>query len=86
MMVRTQISLNSELHTRVRARATALGISLAEYFRRLVDRDLEELPRSVNRSIVFNLGASGGANIATEKDRMIGEATRAGKLRRPRAS
>ena len=81
MMVRTQISLNSELHTQVRARAAALGVSLAEYMRRLVDRDLAESPRSIDRSIVFDLGASGTSDIASQKDRMIGEATAAGKLR-----
>lgn len=81
MMVRTQISIDAEMHTRVRARAAALGISLAEYFRRLVDRDMAEMPRNVDRSIVFNLGASRGANIAMEKDRMIEEAIRAGKLK-----
>ena len=86
MMVRTQISIDAELHTRVRARAAALGISLAEYFRRLVDRDLAERSRSVDRSIVFNLGASGGADIAKEKDRMTGEAIGAGKLKRFRGS
>lgn len=86
MMVRTQISLNSELHTRVRARAAALGVSFAEYVRRLVDRDLAESPRSIDRSIIFDLGTSGKSDIASEKDRMIGEATVAGKLRHPAAS
>ena len=86
MMVRTQISLNSELHTRVRARAAALGVSLAEYMRRLVDNDLAESPRSIDRSIVFDLGTSGTSDIASKKDRMIGEATAAGKLRHSAAS
>lgn len=86
MMVRTQISIDAELHTRVRARAAALGISLAEYFRRLVDRDMAELPRSVDRSIVFNLGASRDSNVAKEKDRMIGEAIGAGKLKHSHGS
>lgn len=86
MMVRTQISINAELHTRVSARAAALGISLAEYFRRLVDRDLADLPNSVDRSIVFNLGTSRGADIATEKDRLIGQAIKAGKLKQSHGS
>ena len=86
MMVRTQISLNSELHTQVRARAAALGVSLAEYMRRLVDRDLADSPRSIDRSIVFDLGTSGTSDIASEKDRMIAEATAAGKLRHSAAS
>lgn len=86
MMVRTQISLNSELHTRVRVRATELGISLAEYVRRLVERDLADSPRSADRSVVFDLGTSQGADIASGKARMIGEATGAGKRRRSHAS
>lgn len=81
MMVRTQISLDSELHIRVRARALALGVSLAEYIRRLVDQDLAEKPRSVDRSIIFDLGASETSDIATQKDQMIADATAAGKLR-----
>ena len=81
-MVRTQISLNSELHTRIRARAAALDISLAEYIRRLVNQDLAESPRRIDRSIVFDLGSSEGTDIASEKARMIGEAIGAWKRRR----
>ncbi len=86
MMVRTQISLDSELHTRVRARAARLGVSLAEYIRRLVDRDLGEVQKQADRSIVFDLGASVGTDIASDKDRMIGQAFADGKRRRPGAS
>ena len=76
MMVRTQISLNSELHTKVRVRAAALGISIAEYMRRLVDQDLAgTLSRSCDPSIVFDLGTSKGADVASQKDQMIGAAT-----------
>ena len=81
MMVRTQIVLNSESHNRVRARAAGLGVSLAEYIRRLVDRDLADSPRQVDRATVFDLGRSKGTDIASEKDRMIGEATGAAKHR-----
>ena len=86
MMVRTQISLDSELHTQVRARAAGLGVSLAEYIRRLVDRDLADVPKPVDRSIVFDLGASAGTDIASDKDRMIGQAFGDGKRRRSGAS
>ena len=81
MMVRTQISLDSERHAQVRARAAALGISLAEYMRRLVDQDLAERPRGADRSVVLDLGSSRGTDIASDKARMIGEATAAGKRR-----
>lgn len=83
MMVRTQISLPSELHAQIRARASERGVSLAEYVRRLVARDLIDLPRSVNRSLVFDLGSSRGNDIASEKDRMIADAISAGKRRLP---
>ena len=81
MTVRTQIRLDPERHALARARAAALGISLAEYVRRLVDRDLAEQPRGVDRSVVFDLGTSGGTDIASQKASMIGEATGAGKRR-----
>ena len=81
-MVRTQISLDAELHARTRARAAALGVSLAEYIRRLVDQDLAAPPRSADRSVVFDLGTSLGTDVAADKRRMIGEATGAGKRRR----
>ena len=65
----------------VRARAADLGISLAEYIRRLVDRDLSQPPRNADRSLVFDLGSSGRTDIASEKTRMIAEATAARKRR-----
>lgn len=79
MMVRTQISLDSERHAEARARAAAHGISLAEYVRRLVDQDLAERPRGADRAVVFDLGESGGTDIASQKAQMIGEATGAAK-------
>ena len=79
MMVRTQISLDSERHAQLRARAAALGISLAEYVRRLVDQDFAEQPRGADRSVVFDLGTSRGTDISSQKSHMIGEATGARK-------
>ena len=81
MMVRTQIRLNSVLHKRIRTRAANLGVSLAEYIRRLIDQDLAGAPRQVDRAVVFDLGSSKGTDVASEKDFMIGEATRAVKHR-----
>lgn len=77
MMVRTQISLDSERHAQARARAAELGVSLAEYVRRLVDRDIARPPRRVDRSIVFDLGDGAPTDIARDKDRMIAEAVAA---------
>jgi hypothetical protein len=40
MMAKTQITLETEMQRRARQRANDLGVSLAEYFRRLLARDL----------------------------------------------
>jgi hypothetical protein len=42
MMTRTQITLEPELQKTARRRAAQLGVSLAEYVRRLIARDLAE--------------------------------------------
>jgi len=39
MMARTQITMQPEIQRRARQRASDLGVSLAEYVRRLVARD-----------------------------------------------
>ena len=73
-MTRTQLSLDREMLRRARQRAAQLGISLAEYVRRLVAEDLGERRPAVDPSVVFNLGSSGGSDIAAEKDAMIADA------------
>ena len=67
-------SEDTEGYARALARAADLGVSLAEYLRQLVDHDLARTPRRADPSIVFDLGSSGGSDIASDKDRMIGEA------------
>lgn len=75
MSERTQISMDPQLQRRAHAKATALGISFAEYVRRLVKRDLGEPKRKVDVSILFDLGASPEpTDIARDKDKMLGEA------------
>ncbi len=59
---------------RARSKASQLGISLAEYVRRLVAEDLDETAPGADPEKVFNLGSSGGSDIAREKDRMLEEA------------
>ena len=56
-----------------------VSYSLAGYVRRLVPNVLSESVPSADKSIVFDLGSSGGSDIATAKDRMIGEAIAARK-------
>lgn len=78
-MVRTQISLEPELRNSARRKAAALGISLAEYIRRLLVRDLAPPERVFDPSVVFDLGDSGGSDIAADKDRALGEAASGGR-------
>jgi hypothetical protein len=74
MMVRTQITLESELQSQARRRASEMGISLAEYVRRLVARDLARPGQKADVSSIFDLGSSGGSDISANKDAMIAEA------------
>jgi hypothetical protein len=83
MVTRTQITLDSEMQRRARRRASELGISLAEYLRGLVSRDLSRTETKLDVSCVFDLGHSDGSNIANHKDEMIGEAM-ASLRKRPR--
>ncbi len=84
MMARTQVTLEPEVQRRARQRAVDMGLSLAEYVRRLVTRDLGGFQQAVDPSAVFDLGASGESDVATKKDAMIAEAiaARRGKARR----
>jgi hypothetical protein len=77
MMARTQVSLDSELHRRARQRAAELGISFAEYVRRVVHEDLGEPDRRASPSLVLNLGRSGGTDIARDKDALVRQAAEA---------
>jgi hypothetical protein len=77
MMSRTQITLENEVQRRARQRASELGVSLAEYGRRLVVRDLARTEITIAVDRIFDLGSSGGADIARNKDSMIAEAVQA---------
>jgi len=67
--------MERQLQRRAQARAAALGISFAEYVRRLVTRDLGEPKRKVDVSILFDLrGSAEPTDIARDKDKMLGEA------------
>jgi hypothetical protein len=69
-----QISLLPEVHRRARARAADLGISVAEYVRRLIARDLGEQRVVSDPRALFDLGDSGGSDVARNKHRYVGEA------------
>ena len=81
MMSRTQISLDPEIQQRARQRAAELGVSFAEYVRRLVAKDLGEPELSTSPSVVFNLGSSGGSDVAREKDLMVADSIDAERTR-----
>lgn len=74
MMARTQITLEPEFQRRARQRASDLGVSLAEYIRRLVARDLGGAAAQAAPGQVFDLGNSGGSGIAKDKHGMIAQA------------
>jgi hypothetical protein len=75
MSVRTQITLDPETQARAQAKAGELGISFAEYVRRLVAEDLGEPRPNVDVSIIFDLIDEGPpTDIARDKDKMIGQA------------
>lgn len=74
MMSRTQVTLEPEIQRRAKQRAHDLGLSLAEYVRRLLMRDLGQPPQNASPAAVFDLGASGDSDMARNKDRMLGEA------------
>ena len=75
MMARTQISLDAETHRQARRRAADMGISLAEYLRRVVAADLVQDGRpSADVRKVFDLGTSSSADVASLKDAYLDEA------------
>jgi hypothetical protein len=75
MNARTQITIDPELQRRAQTKAAELGISFAEYVRRLLADDLGEPTPKADISLVFDLGASAEpTDIARDKDELIGEA------------
>jgi hypothetical protein len=83
MNARTQITMDPDLQRRAQAKAAELGISFAEYIRRLVVGDLGERKPKADISAVFDLGASEEpTDIARDKDKMIGEAVWQNYLRK----
>lgn len=75
MNARTQITIDPDTQRRAHARAAELGISFAEYVRRLLMRDLGEGKRNADISVVFNLVTNGPeTNMARNKDEMVAEA------------
>jgi hypothetical protein len=79
--MRTQIQLDGEAHRRAKRRAHELGISLAEYIRRLVDADLgRQRGGEADLAGVVDLGDGGATDIARDKRQLIGEALSSASL------
>ena len=72
--MRTQIALTPEQHARVRRKAADLGITMAEYIRRLVDADLAGVEPASSPESIIGIGASGGGDIASEGKRAVARA------------
>lgn len=74
MTHRTQLTLDAEQHRRAQAKAAALGVSLAEYVRRLIDRDLAEPETGAEASAIYDLGHGGETDVGRDEDALLGEA------------
>lgn len=74
MPSRTQVTLDPVLDRRAKRRAAELGISFAEYVRRLIRRDLGEDSSAEPVERLFGIGDSGGSDVAQNEDDYLGEA------------
>jgi len=75
MNTRSQITLDPETQRRAQAKASELGISFAEYVRRVLAEDLEQPKNKSDVSLTFDIVDEGPpTNIARDKDRMVAEA------------
>ncbi len=86
MVTRMQVTLEEPEHRKAKQKAAALGVSLAEYIRRLVAADVEDAQPPVDVSIVFNLGKSDGSEVARHKDAYLAAAVDALHPQRGRQS
>jgi len=75
--MRTQISLDAEQHAAAKRKAAALGISMAEYIRQLVDRDHQRGTVDADVSAIIGIGRSGGSDIASDRAAATAEAVAA---------
>jgi hypothetical protein len=83
MNARTQVTLDPEMQRRAHAKAAELGISFAEYIRRLVANDLGEIKPQFDISSMFGIIDEGPpTDIARDKDKMIGDAVWSEYLRK----
>lgn len=74
MPSRSQITLSPALDRRAKQRARELGISFAEYVRRVIAADLAHQQTAPPIVELAGIGDSGGSDVAAEKDRYLNEA------------
>jgi len=84
MMVRTQIAIDEQLKRRATECAVESGISFAEYVVKLVEKDVQRPKSKTGIEAIFDLGSSGGSDIARNKKQMIGEAIAARQQKKRR--
>jgi hypothetical protein len=65
--IRTQITLDPEMQRRTRQEARELDMSLAEYIRHQVLRDSGNSANPADPFATFELGNSGGSDIANNR-------------------
>ena len=58
-------------HAQAKQKAAELGISLAEYVRRLVDQDLAMANAEADPASIIGIFASGGSDIASQRSDAI---------------
>lgn len=71
--MRTTIVLPNHLHAEAGCKPAHQAVSLSEYIRRLVARDLGKDTHASDPSVIFRLFDSAGSRIADGKQAMIGE-------------
>jgi hypothetical protein len=80
--LRAGLNGQAGLQRRAHARAAKLGVSFAEYVRRLIRDDVGATERKTDVSAIFDPGDSGGTDISQHKRRLAGDAIAARKLKR----
>lgn len=74
MPSRTQITLHPDLDRRAKQRARELGISFAEYVRRVISHDLAAQGERPSVAGLAGIGDSGASDVAAHKDRYLDDA------------
>ncbi|MCY3805578.1 MAG: hypothetical protein OXG91_03670 [bacterium] len=75
--MRTVITLSDEVHARAKQRAADLGISFAEFVRRLLDRELDAPAPQAGIDSICGMVAGTPFDMARDGDRVIAGARHA---------